>query len=232
MNHTPGSPSPIAQDDVVRSIDRETQALVGSVLGGFLEIDLQFAPVVEGFTGGHVITHLSREADRMADALLEATGHPVPPPDAERQWAIDPGGLRPAAVLIEDFIESSTRLQAAMSGVHDWSSLSDDVREVPARRLIQLVVHHADLQRSWESVSHEDAEVAVSWLSSVMAAEVGDLRLVVRPDQPLASSASVDGEEVIAGDARALLAWASGRLDHVNFGVAADLPPLGRRVWF
>lgn len=230
MNHASGSPSAVAQDPVARSIDRETQALVESVLGGFLEIDLQFAPVVDDVTGGQVVTHLSREADRMADALLEATGRPVPPPDTERQWAIDPGGLRPAAVLIEDFIESSGRLQIAMAGVHDWSLLSDDLRVVPAKRLIQLVVHHADLQRSWESVSREDAAIAVSRLSSVMSDEVDDLRFVMQPDQPLASSV-VDGQKVISGDARKLLAWASGRLISVEPALAG-LPAPPRRVWF
>ncbi|MEJ7635515.1 maleylpyruvate isomerase N-terminal domain-containing protein [Aeromicrobium sp.] len=232
MNHAPGPTLAVEQELVIRSIDRETQALLASVLGGFLEIDLQFAPVLDGFTGGHVITHLSREADRMADALLEATGLPVPPLDGERQWEVDPGGLRPAAVLIEDFVESSSRLKAAMAGVHDWSSLAHGVREVPARRLIQLVVHHADLQRSWESVSHEEAAVAVSRLSSVFAAEMSDLLFVVRPDQPLISSAREDGRTVLTGDARALLAWASGRLAQISSGSAADLPPRDRRVWF
>lgn len=232
MNIAHEATSAVDQDSVIRSIDRETQALLGSVLGGFLEIDLQFKPVLDGFTGGHVITHLSREADRMADELFEATGRPVPPIDAERQWDVDLGGLRPAAVLIEDFVESSARLQEAMAGVHDWSSLTDGIREIPGRRLVQLLVHHGDLERSWETIPEEDAAIAVSQLSTVLAAEVGDIRFVIQPDRPLVASEPGDGETVITGDARALLAWASGRIDGADTSDAADLPGLGRRTWF
>lgn len=232
MSDPHGPESSFDQDVIIRSIDQETQALLDSVLGGFLEIDLQFEPVVEEFTGGNVITHLSREADRMADELFEATKRPVPPIDAERQYDLDPGGMRPAAVLIEDFVESSTRLQEAMAGVHDLSLLQDDVRDLPSRRLVQLVVHHADLTRSWDAVSDEVAATAVSQLTTVMAAELSNTRFVVQSDQALVSSSSGDGETVIAGEARTLLAWASGRMDGVDSSTAVVRSAPARRVWF
>ena len=226
----------VGQDVIIRSIDSETEALLHSVLGGFLEIDLQFRPVLDGFTGGNVITHLSREADRMADELFEATGRPVPLIDASRQFDVDSGGMRPAAVLIEDFVESSTRLQDAMAGVQEWPKLHDGVRDLPSRRLVQLVVHHADLTRSWDAVSEEVGAVALSLLPHVMAAEIGDVRFVIRPAQAVVLRGSRDGSTEIAGDARSLLAWASGRLDDEADGVHLSsicIPRTpARRVWF
>lgn len=231
MSPTRAAVSAATEDSCARAVERQTQALLSSVLDDFLVIDLQFQPVLDGFTGGNVLTYLSREADRLAGVLLEATGRPAPPFEARQQWDVDAGGLRPAAVLIEDVVESAARLQDATAGVGDWTALDDDVREVPARRLVQLVVHSADLDRSWASLTHEDAAVAVAQLPAVLAGDLGGTRLVVRPDQPLASTTSIDGEAVLTGDARALLAWASGRLHGVDTA-AVELPAPARRTWF
>lgn len=211
MNNAPEPTAPADQALIARLVDLETEALLSSVLGGFLEIDLQFKPVVGQFTGGDVITHLSREADRMADKLFEATGRPVPLIDTERQYEIDLGGMRPAAVLIEDFVESSTRLRDAMTGVHDVSSLREDVRDLPARRLVQLVVHHADLGRPWDAISEEVAAIVVI---------------------QLATAPADDGAAVVTGDARALLAVTSGRVGGADSGGAAVEPATPRRIWF
>lgn len=232
MNKNPEPTAYVEHVLITRLIDLETDALLHTVLGGFLEIDLQFKLVVDKFTGGNVITHLAREADRMADELFKATERSVPPIDAQRQYEIDPGGMRPAAVLIEDFVESSTRLQEALGGVDDETMHRDDIRNMPAQRLLQLVVHHADLGRSWNVIPEEVAATAVTQLSTVMADEGSTTRLVVQPERALVSDMTDDGATVITGDAPALLAWATGRTDIADFNVGAVLPAVARRIWF
>lgn len=232
MNNTPEPTAYVEHALISRLIDLETDALLHGVLGGFLEIDLQFKPVVDKFTGGNVITHLSREADRMADELFKATGRPIPLIDAQRQYEIDPGGMRPAAVLIEDFVESSTRLQEALAGVDDVTMLGDDIRDLPAQRLLQLVVHHADLGRSWDAIPEEVAAIAVTQLLSVVADEKDAIRFVVQPERALVSNTTDDGATAITGDARALLAWLTGRTDGTDSIVGAVLPAVAHRIWF
>ena len=221
----------IDQAAILRSLDRETSALLDRVLGEFLEIDLQGQSVIDGFTGGHVLTHLSREGDRMADELLEATGRAVPAFDAERRWDVEQGGLRPGAVLIEDFEESSERLRDAISGVDDWSSQDPAIRILPAQRLLQLVIHHADLTRPWNSVPEEDAAIALSQLPALMPEDLAGIRLVARPGLPLVSSTTDDGVAVVEGDPRSLLAWVSGRGDVADTTEPA-IPAGRRRTWF
>lgn len=216
------------QQTIINTVDLETSALLNDLLGEFLEIDLQGQPVLDDLTGGHILTHLSREADRMADELLATTGRVLPPVDTARRWEVDQGGLRPGAVLIEDFVEASNRLEDALGGVHDWSTLSTGSSEIPGRRLVQLLVHHADLLRPWEAVPEKNATVALSQLPSIMPTEFGDVRFVARTGQK-PSAQSILGQMVIEGDPRALLAWASGRGAAL---VDANLPPINRRVWF
>lgn len=226
--------SGVAQVDhavIIDSIDRETGALLGRLLGDFLDIDLQGEPVLNDLTGGHIVTHLSREADRMADQFLEVTGRPVPAFDANRRWEVHQGGLRPGAVLIEDFVESADRLKDAVACVEDWPGLDAATRALPARRLVQLVIHHADLKRPWDSLPEEDAAIAVSQLPQAMPVELARIRLVATPGATSVRTKKLDDETVVEGSPRALLAWASGRVAGLG-PASAGLPDLGSRVWF
>ncbi|GAA1846141.1 maleylpyruvate isomerase family mycothiol-dependent enzyme [Agromyces salentinus] len=219
---------PIDQPAIIEAVDRETAALLRRLLGGFLELDLQGEPLFDEVTGGHVLTHLSREADRMADELLAATGRPLPEYDADRRWDVERGGLRPGAVLIDDFIESSERLAAGMHGVQGWSSLDQTLRVLPTRRLVQLLIHHADLERPWEDVADTDAAIAVSFLPILMPTELSDIRLVARTGQDVVVAERNDDRTVIVGKPRDLLGWACGRTHIMD----ETLPRLTFRTWF
>ncbi|WP_419818068.1 maleylpyruvate isomerase family mycothiol-dependent enzyme [Glaciibacter flavus] len=216
---------------VLEALERETTSLLDAVLDEFLEIDLQGQPVIADFTGGHVLTHLAREADLMADDLLAATGREVPPPDADRQWSVDYGADRPGAVLIDDVTRSSERLRDALQGVDDWSSLSTPARDIPARRLTQLLVHRADLGRSWEAVREGDAALVVSWLPVLLPAELAGIRLVTEADEPLVSERTDESSTVVRGDSRSLLAWVSGRRSGA-VETGSGPPGITQHIWF
>ncbi|WP_374946056.1 hypothetical protein [Agreia sp.] len=224
-------PTPVAHDEVLRSLERETAALLSRVLGEFLDLDLDREPVVENVTGGDLLTYLSREADRMADELLIAAGSPLPPYDSDRRWDLERGGLRPGAVLIEDFVESSERLRDAIADVQNWSALDAVIRGIPGRRLVQVIVHHADFRRPWSALATEDAAIAVTVLPSVLPEELAGISLVSLPGQPPVLVQTGKGMRAIEGDPRALLAWASGRTGNDD-PIDASLPDPGKRIWF
>jgi len=214
---------------VLAALRRETDVLVDRALTVFLDIDFLDHDVLGGrLSGGHVVTYLARQADAMADELLAATGRPVPPIDRDRRWEIDEGGnLRPGAVLIDDLQVSAERLESALAGVDDWSTLDEGPREIPARRLLQVVVHHADLGRPWAAIPAEDAAIAAALLPEVLAAELAGF--VLEPSgeetEPVVRSGD-GGPTVIQASPRALLAWATGRGEA---GLSAS--PLAERIW-
>lgn len=217
---------------VLEGVERETGALLEHMLRDFLDIDFQDHSVLGGVTtGGHVVTRLAREADRMADELLAATGRPVPPPDLGRQWDVETGGLRPGAVLIDDLHASADRLGDALAGVGDWSAQGESIRAIPGRRLLQLVVHHVDLGRPWDELPEEDAVAAARLLPVVLGEELAGIGIEVRPELAgLEASAADGGTTIVAGSPRALLAWATGRTE--GFGDSTNAMPRPRpRTW-
>lgn len=208
--------------DMLPALRRQSAALVSHSLQIFLDYDFNQYDILNGrLTGGHVMTHLAREADRMADALLGATGQPIPAPDRGRRWEMSDGGnLRPGAVLVDDTLESSDRLQAAMTSIPDWSVLDDDARAIPAHRLVQVIVHLVDLGRPWEELSDGDAAAAVIVLADVLVDELSDYRLAVTDTTRNLRWEKGDGVIDVSGPPWALLAWATGRTTG-----GADLPP-------
>ncbi|WP_156378849.1 hypothetical protein [Microbacterium sp. Root61] len=217
---------------MVQSLQRESDRLMDRAFTVFLEYDFLDYSILNGtLTGGHIITYLAREADRMADSLLAATGRVVPPSDPGRQWENDEGGnLRPGAVILDDLHVSTERLNAAISGVGDWNALSDEMAGIPGRRLLQVVVHHADLGRSLADLPDDDAEIAVALLPDVLGSELEEIRLVIDPTRAHVRAAGDHGLTVVTGPAQELLAWATGRVAGVE-GIPPDLarPPL--REW-
>lgn len=213
-------------ETVIAAVAEETAALLDGLLSGFLELDLQGQVILDGLTGGHILTHLAREADRMADGLLVATGHPVPPVDLDRQWDVRYGADRPGAVLLDDVIASSERLTQAIGAVADWLSVSESARVLPGQRLVQLIVHQADLGRAWADVPEEVAAVAVGLLPSLLSEDLAGVTVISRPHGEVVARDDA-GVTVIEGDPRELLAWASGRA-----ASGRNLPLLPRRTWF
>lgn len=230
-----------APNALLPALQRESAFLLDYSLEVFLEIDFLAHNILEGrLTAGHVVTYLAREADRMADELLAATGQLVPEPDRIRRWEIAEGGNeRPGAVMVDDIHESTARLQDAVASVPDWSSLSDDVRGIPARRLLQLVIHLADLGRAWDSLADDDATAAASVLPKILGQELAAYRLTIDEsaqrlswsdaDADADAGAGADGIVEVSGPARLLLAWATGRTEGLELATHLPLPTL--RVW-
>ena len=112
--------------------------------------------LLPGWTVGHVITHLARNADGLARMVGGAGRGEVatmyPSIDA-RNADIQSGAARPAAELVADVREAGARLDAMFaeatpaawdgSGMTVFGEIS--VREIPARRVHEVEVHRVDL---------------------------------------------------------------------------------------
>lgn len=158
--------------------------------------------LLPGWTIGHVLTHLARNADGHARRLAAALrGEDLPRyPGGREQRAsdIDAGAGRSAAALAEDVAASARELErvwqecesagwpnAGFLGADEWP-----VTASPLRRRREVEIHHADLGMGYSPADWPDDYVA--WeLRESLAGLPGRLR---------------DG-----GDARRFLAWLIGR---------------------
>ena len=121
--------------------------------------------LLPGWTVGHVLTHVARNADGMLNLVTWAvTGEPTPmyPSFEARTAAIEEGAGRPAGVLVADVRDSSERLRAALDALASAGPEALDrllvfgapppgtrpdtpARALPYARLREVEIHHVDL---------------------------------------------------------------------------------------
>ena len=155
-----------------------------------------------GWSVGHVVTHLARNADAHARRLAGALqGHDVakyPGGPTQREREIAEGAGRSAEDLVIDLADSQTRLEQLFSecSAAEWPGreLSDGagypVTGTPAHRLREVEIHHVDLGLGYEPTDWPAEYVAwdLPWFLSTLPE-----RLASRQDRA------------------ALLAWLAGR---------------------
>lgn len=126
-----------------------------------------------GWTRGHVLTHLARNAETFADALdgvrrgeiMTMYGGSVP----ARNDAIQAGAGRPAAALVADVEATSTSLHERLSALTDadWAGQVRHLRgvhllsieEVLGMRWQEVEVHRVDLDLGYRPVDWPEAFV-------------------------------------------------------------------------
>ena len=200
-----------------------------------------------GWTRGHVLTHLARNADGFVNLLTWArTGVKTPmyPSEAARDAGIEAGAGRGAAELTADLRGSSAAFAAAAAGLTaaDWAAQverrgdSFPAREILARRWAELEFHHVDLDAGYQAAGWPAAWVAQE-LPQVAESFAGrpDMppcqlypdgwadRLTVGPASPHTPGVAVRGAPW------ELLAWLSGRSAgsglRVTGAAAVPVPP-------
>jgi maleylpyruvate isomerase len=198
-----------------------------------------------GWSRGHVLTHLSRNADGLRNLLIWARTGVVTPqyPSVEaRNEEIEAGAGRPARELVVDFADSATAFGAEAARLRDadWAAEVRGIRGAahPAwytlwRRLSELEIHHVDLDAGYRPADWP-ADFAQECLQGAIAGSSD-------PDFPAALlRATDDGSEhrigppeeqpaiTLAGPSYALLAWLSGRSDGGGLSAtpAGPLPPV------
>ena len=204
-----------------------------------------------GWTRGHVLTHIARNADGLGNLLIWArtgTETPMYPSARSRGDDIEAGAGRPAAVLAADVRESAAAFAAQAATVPDdaWSTQVRALYGPPfpalgvlGRRLSEVEIHHVDVGAAYspddwpaDFVSDALPRVAESFAGRdgmppcVVSAEGAQGPFRLGPEQ--AGSPAV----VIHGQPADLLAWLLGRGDGARLTLARgdtlpELPPWG-----
>jgi maleylpyruvate isomerase len=212
--------------------------------------DLAGPSLLPGWSRGHVLSHVARNADALVNLLTWAgTGEETPmyADEATRDRDIETGAGRPPADQLADLRESAGRFAAAAAALPPaaWatqvamrSGRVVAAAEIPWRRLIEVRLHHVDLDagHSPDDLPAAFADRELAWVVDGLTAHEGVAPVRLR-DTGTGSSwdlgAAEEPELTVSGTARALLAWVSGRssgggLDVSPAGaVLPVLPPLG-----
>ncbi|MGZ4800678.1 MAG: maleylpyruvate isomerase N-terminal domain-containing protein [Acidimicrobiia bacterium] len=131
--------------------------MLSATVGGLSDADARGATRLAGWTRGHVLSHLARNADgqtRMVEGVLRAEVVEQYPGGSEQRAAeIEAGADRPIAVLLADLRDSQQALVDAWRHVPDgaWDRLTHaraGIRPVRAgvmSRWREILVHLVDL---------------------------------------------------------------------------------------
>jgi len=183
--------------------------------------------LLPGWSRGHLLTHLARNADGLRNLLIWArTGVETPmySPNG-RAEGIEAGAGRSSAELLADLESSAAALDAEAAQVPDtaWAA---QVGGPPAylhpawytlwRRLTEVEVHHVDLGVGYTTASWPEP-FATYGLENTAARFTGPDSPAVRlqsSDSPVVVQIGPAGqqpEHIVTGPGRALLAWLTGR---------------------
>jgi maleylpyruvate isomerase len=226
----------------LETIEAATAALMQTLEG--LDDENAHAPTrLPGWTRGHVVTHLARNADGLVNLLIWArTGVKTPmyPSRAQRGADIEAGSTRSAAALLDDLGRSHLRLMAAARELplESWSAPIAWGKEdnpgaaevIPKLRQVEVEVHHVDLDLGY--TPHDWPAGFVARMLHVTASDQprDDGQSFVLKATDLGREYAVgDSGPAISGRSDALLAWLIGRSDGADLHVdpAGALPQLG-----
>ncbi len=200
--------------------------------------------LLPGWTIGHVVTHLARNAAGLgrvlAGAMVGEQFEPYASPQA-RNDDIETGALRTTDAILVDFRAASARLAETIDTVppHTWSATVDLGRGGPttadvllATRLAEVEVHHHDLGTDPGLALLTDDQAA-TLLAAMLRSYVrvrGVRGVVLLPDgrNPVTLGDLHDAARppTVAGPAVDIVGWLSGRTDGATLRSDGALPPL------
>ncbi|MBG0856193.1 maleylpyruvate isomerase family mycothiol-dependent enzyme [Streptomyces spinoverrucosus] len=188
-----------------------------------------------GWTRGHVLAHLARNADALVNVL---EGRPMYPSAGTRDADIERDAPRHLDAQLADVRESAARFQEVGTAPADWSrtvtlrnGVTDAAARVPFRRWVEVELHHVDLGIGYdlEDLPAEFVERETDFLAERFTGhpDVPPTRLT---DGTRAWSTGREAEVpdvTVTGPAPELLGWLAGRRDGAGLTVAGGpLPPL------
>jgi maleylpyruvate isomerase len=204
-----------------------------AALSGAQALDDQAARAPSGLPGwsrGHVLTHLARNADGLCNLVEWAeTGqpHPMYPSMQAREADIEAGAARPASELVADLAAASRRIEERLSGLAG-PALDALVEMGPMRiptRAVELVsmrvreveIHYVDLTIGYWPADWSRGFVdrtlrqLVPRFASQGAVPV-DRLVATDTGGGWAFSPASTGAGELAGPAHSLLGWLTGRI--------------------
>ncbi|MGV9896630.1 maleylpyruvate isomerase family mycothiol-dependent enzyme [Streptomyces tendae] len=191
-----------------------------------------------GWSRGHVLAHLARNADALVNVL---EGRPMYVSGEARDADIERDAPRPLDAQLADVRESAARFQDAGAAPADWSrtvelrnGVTDSASRVPFRRWVEVELHHVDLGIGYEleDLPAEFTERETDFLAARFAGhpEVPPTRLT-DGTRAWRTGREADAADVtVTGPPADLLGWLAGRRAGcaltVEGGPLPALPPL------
>lgn len=191
-----------------------------------------------GWTRGHVLAHLARNADALVNVL---EGRPMYVSAEARDADIERDAPRALDAQLADVRDSAARFQDAGAVPADWSrtvelrnGVTDTVARLPFRRWAEVELHHVDLGIGYEleDLPAEFTQREIEFLADRFGGhpDVPPTRLT---DGTHAWRTGREADEppiTVAGSPADLLGWLAGRRDGsgltVEGGSLPALPPL------
>jgi maleylpyruvate isomerase len=185
-------------------LERET-GMAMATIASLTDDELTKPTQCAGWTRAHVIAHLALDADSMTNLVTWAvTGQATPAYESreQRDANIEANAQQPAIELAKALEQANARLLEAFQTLRNGVQVETvptlfsgevDVFSLPARRTTEVIVHHDDLDTTWEW--HEaDPDATVD------AIEVCVQRLQAHQDSPGLHIVAREGEEWTVGD--------------------------------
>lgn len=142
----------------IAMVHEATGQLLNALTGpGWVGVDPGRATLCPGWTAGHILTHLARNADglrRSAEGAHRGENVPMYDSAQARDRDIEAGAGRPLPELVADVTETSRALAVAWTAMSaaDWARQMPHHRVgplplsiTPAMRLGEVLIHHVDL---------------------------------------------------------------------------------------
>ncbi|MEU0583330.1 maleylpyruvate isomerase family mycothiol-dependent enzyme [Streptomyces sp. NPDC006132] len=218
---------------------RDATELLLSAVGKLDNASVTEPSRLPGWTRGHVLAHLARNADALVNVLQ---GRPMYVSGEARDADIERDAPRALDVHLADLRESAARFQEAADAPADWSrtvelrgGVTDSASRVPFRRWVEVELHHVDLGVGYEleDLPAEFTEREIAFLADRFSGhpEVPSTRLTDGTRAWSTGREADDGPEVtVTGPPADLLGWLAGRRTGAALTVVGGplpaLPPL------
>ncbi|MFF7991651.1 maleylpyruvate isomerase family mycothiol-dependent enzyme [Kitasatospora xanthocidica] len=200
-----------------------------------------------GWTRGHVLAHLARNADSLVNLLNGArTGTDIPQyaSGGARDADIERDAPRPVDLQAADLRDSHARFAAAAALLPDeaWTAAVTHrtgyvfpASDIPRKRLLEVEYHHVDLDAGY-TPAHWPQDFATAQFRTLAeglaGADLPAVELVSADTEHRAVIGSGTPRLTVEGPVRALTGWLSGRYDGASLIRVPDtalpqLPPMG-----
>lgn len=191
-----------------------------------------------GWSRGHVLAHLARNADALANVF---EGRPMYPSPEVRDADIERDAPRALDVHLADLRDSHARFLAAAAVPADWSrtvelrnGITDVAANVPFRRWAEVELHGVDLGIGYtlEDLPEEFTEREIAFLAARYEGlpDVPPTRLTDGTRAWRTGRGAQAPEVTVTGSGAELLGWLSGRPagagPEAEGGPLPVLPPL------
>jgi maleylpyruvate isomerase len=209
----------------IDGVRTSTQALEHTI-SGLTDSSVREPSLLPGWSRGHVLTHLARNADALVNLTTWARTkqpHPMYPSRQERDAVIEAQAGRSADELRDDLHESSERLLTALTEL-DADSWETEIvwgardrrgpaAGIPLMRRTEVEIHHLDLDLDY-TLAHWPEDFVEALLDDIAAesATGGNYAgcvLVANDDEGRWVIAG--GGPEVSGPPPALLGWMVGR---------------------